>query len=57
METMDLKFLELENDMDIRVESLIAELHKFREEFRADLNKFQEIYKKYKTFFFYIKPL
>jgi hypothetical protein len=43
---VDLKTIEIENDFDIRVESLIDDIHKCREDFKSNLNKYKEFYKK-----------
>ena len=37
----------IENEMDIRVESLVAAVHNHRNEFQIKLDKFKEKIKKY----------
>ncbi len=38
MSEFDKKVETLENEMDIRVESLITEIHKYRDDYRLSLN-------------------
>ena len=38
MDEFNKKVESLENEMDIRVESLIAEIHKYRDDYRFRLN-------------------
>ena len=41
-----MKIENIENEMDIRVESLISEIHKYRDDYRLQLNKYKEELKK-----------
>ena len=43
---MQSKIEKIENEMDIRVESLISEIHQYRDDYREKLNKFKEDFKK-----------
>ena len=43
---MNLKFENTENEMDIRVESLIANIYEYRDECKNKLNKIREDLKK-----------
>ena len=36
----------IENDIDIKIESIVDQLHQMREEFKKDLNEIKENYKR-----------
>jgi hypothetical protein len=38
---LNTKILIVENEMDIRVESLVSEIHKYREEFKQKLDRYK----------------
>ena len=41
------KFQSIENEMDIRVESLVASIHDYRDECKKKLDVFKEKFKRY----------
>ncbi len=43
---MQLKIENIENEMDIRVESLISEINQYRYHYRLQLKKYKEHFKK-----------
>ena len=47
IEEMQNKLFNIENEMDIRVESLISEIHQYRNEFKLELNEFQREFEEY----------
>jgi hypothetical protein len=50
MDELNHKLECIENEMDIRVESLIADIHKYREEYKNILVTFKEKFIKYFCF-------
>ncbi len=42
-----LKIENIENEMDIRVESMISEIHNYRDEYRLQLDKYKKEFEKY----------
>ena len=57
MDEFNKKVESLENEMDIRVESLIAEIHKYRDDYRFRLNNSKTEFQKYFSFSFYSSNL
>jgi hypothetical protein len=47
IEEMQNKLINIENEMDIRVESLVDEIHQYRNEFKLELNDFQREFEEY----------
>jgi hypothetical protein len=43
---MQSKIYNIENEMDIRVESLISEINQYCDDYRLQLNKYKEDFKK-----------
>jgi hypothetical protein len=43
---MQTKIYNIENEMDIRVESLISEINQYRDDYREKLKKYKEDFKK-----------
>jgi hypothetical protein len=52
---MMLKLKNIENEMDIRVESMISEIHNYRDHYRLQLNKYKIELQKYILIIFEIK--
>ena len=48
IDEFNLKIERIENEMDIRVESLIESIHKYREECKIKLETVKEEFQKYK---------
>ena len=42
-----LKIENIENDIDIRVESMISEIHNYRDYYRLQLDKYKKEFEKY----------
>ena len=45
----------IENEMDIRIESLISDIHRYREEFKVRLSKSKEDFERFVSNFLRIK--
>ncbi len=41
----------IENEMDIRIESLVSDIHKYREEFKVKLSKSKEYFERFVLIF------
>lgn len=48
IEDVRIKIFNIENEMDIRVESLVAEIHQHRNELKLELNEYQNQFEEYK---------
>ncbi len=49
---MQSKIENIENEMDIRVESLIGEIHVIRDNFMLQIKKYRQDFEEYGTFYF-----
>jgi hypothetical protein len=49
---MKLKIENIKFEMDIRVESLIEEIHSYRDNIMAQLNKYEQDFEKHVSFYF-----
>jgi hypothetical protein len=48
IDNLRIKIERIENEIDIRVESIVAKAHRYGEELRMDLKKFIEDFERYK---------